>query len=85
VFSDVFDELHFIKSLKGDIRIVSELPKNLEGVPRARKHFTSWSGVGYYEEMTRLWSDYQVLKLFLYDLQLLVVLICWRRLHCKTL
>ncbi|KAH1245834.1 O-fucosyltransferase 38 [Glycine max] len=61
VFSDVFDELHFIKSLKGDIRIVSELPKNLEGVPRARKHFTSWSGVGYYEEMTRLWSDYQVI------------------------
>ncbi|KAL5192377.1 O-fucosyltransferase 38 [Glycine soja] len=61
VFSDVFDEFHFIESLKGDIRIVSELPKNLEGVPRARKHFTSWSGVGYYEEMTRLWSDYQVI------------------------
>ncbi|KAG5035911.1 hypothetical protein JHK85_011263 [Glycine max] len=59
VFSDVFDEFHFIESLKGDIRIVSELPKNLEGVPRARKHFTSWSGVSYYEEMTRLWSDYQ--------------------------
>lgn len=61
VFSDVFDEFHFIESLKGDIRIVQELPKNLEAAPRARKHFTSWSGVGYYEEMTRLWNDYQVI------------------------
>ncbi|KAI4317113.1 hypothetical protein L6164_025016 [Bauhinia variegata] len=60
VFSDIFDELHFIESLKGDVRIVKELPKNLEGAPRARKHFTSWSSVGYYEEMKRLWNDYQV-------------------------
>ncbi|KAF7834157.1 O-fucosyltransferase 38-like [Senna tora] len=59
VFSDIFDELHFIDSLKGDVRIVKELPKNLEAVPRARKHFTSWSSVGYYEEMTRLWNEYQ--------------------------
>ncbi|CAJ1974699.1 unnamed protein product [Sphenostylis stenocarpa] len=61
VFSDIFDELHFIESLKGDIRIVSELPKNLEGIPRARKHFTSWSGFGYYVDMRRLWSEYQVI------------------------
>ncbi|XP_012571990.1 O-fucosyltransferase 38 [Cicer arietinum] len=61
VFSDIFDEFHFIESLKGDIRIVQELPKNLEAAPRARKHFTSWSGVGYYEEMARLWKDYQVI------------------------
>ncbi|WJX34654.1 O-fucosyltransferase 38, variant 3 [Trifolium repens] len=61
VFSDIFDEFHFIESLKGDIRIVHELPKILEAAPRARKHFTSWSGVGYYEEMTRLWNDYQVI------------------------
>ncbi|KAL1290878.1 hypothetical protein AAHE18_20G161000 [Arachis hypogaea] len=61
VFSDVFDEDHFIDSLKRDIRIVKELPKNLEAGPRARKHFTSWSGVGYYEEMKRLWNDYQVI------------------------
>jgi hypothetical protein len=61
VFSDIFDEFHFIESLKGDIRIVHELPKTLEAAPRARKHFTSWSGVGYYEEMTRLWNDYQVI------------------------
>ncbi|KAI4345098.1 hypothetical protein L6164_012260 [Bauhinia variegata] len=60
VFSDIFDELHFIESLKGDVRIVRELPKHLEGAPRARKHFTSWSGVGYFEEMTKLWNDYQV-------------------------
>jgi hypothetical protein len=32
--------------------------------------------------MTRLWNDYQVLKSFFYDEQLLLVLIfCWR-LHC---
>ncbi|XP_015945306.1 O-fucosyltransferase 38 [Arachis duranensis] len=61
VFSDVFDEDHFIDSLKRDIRIVKELPKNLEAGPRARKHFTSWSGVGYYEEMKRLWNEYQVI------------------------
>ncbi|KAL9313846.1 hypothetical protein ACSQ67_019298 [Phaseolus vulgaris] len=61
VFSDIFDEIHFIESLKGDIRIVNELPKNLEGIPRARKHFTSWAGVGYYTDLTRLWSDYQVI------------------------
>ncbi|KAM7529062.1 hypothetical protein LguiB_032472 [Lonicera macranthoides] len=58
-FSDIFDELHFITSLKEDVRIVKELPKELQSVPRARKHFTSWSGVGYYEEMTQLWKDYQ--------------------------
>ncbi|KAK4585528.1 hypothetical protein RGQ29_022971 [Quercus rubra] len=60
-FSDIFDELHFIESLKRDVRIVKELPKNLEAVPRARKHFTSWSGVGYYEEMKQLWKEYQVI------------------------
>lgn len=84
VFSDIFDDSHFIESLKGDIRIVKELPKNLETAPRARKHFTSWSGVGYYEEMTRLWNDYQVHKFSLHDQQLLVVLIFCRRLNCKT-
>jgi len=83
VFSDVFDELHFIESLKGDIRIVNELPKNLEGIPRARKHFTSWAGVGYYTDMTRLWSDYQVLKLFLYDFNFSwFSFLEW--LHCKV-
>lgn len=60
VFSDIFDEIHFIETLKGDIRIVKELPRELETAPRARKHFTSWSSVGYYEEMTQLWKDYQV-------------------------
>ncbi|KAH9717639.1 O-fucosyltransferase 38 [Citrus sinensis] len=44
-FSDMFDEVHFIKTLQGDLRIAKELPKELESVPRARKHFTSWSGV----------------------------------------
>lgn len=60
-FSDVFDEQHFITALQGDVRIVKELPKELESAPRARKHFTSWSSNSYYEEMTRLWSDYQVI------------------------
>ncbi|XP_051115212.1 O-fucosyltransferase 38-like [Andrographis paniculata] len=60
-FSDVFDEPHFIKHLQQDVRIVKELPKELESLPRARKHFTSWSGVGYYEEMKQLWKDYRVI------------------------
>lgn len=60
-FSDIFDVLHFINSLQGDLRIVMELPKELESVPRARKHFTSWSGVGYYEEMTKFFKEYQVI------------------------
>ncbi|KAB1210579.1 hypothetical protein CJ030_MR6G010875 [Morella rubra] len=62
MFSDIFDELYFIETLKGDIKIVKELPKNLETVPRARKHFTSWSGMSYYEEMTRLWKEYKVIN-----------------------
>nr|XP_019708508.1 O-fucosyltransferase 38 isoform X3 [Elaeis guineensis] len=60
-FADIFDELHFIKSLQGDVRIVQELPRELESAPRARKHFTSWSGVSYYEEMVRLWKEYRKL------------------------
>lgn len=60
IFSDVFDEFHFIRSLQGDVRIVKELPKELESVPRARKHFTSWAGMSYYEEMMDLWKNYQV-------------------------
>ncbi|XP_043698779.1 O-fucosyltransferase 38 isoform X2 [Telopea speciosissima] len=61
VFSDLFDEDHFITTLQGDVRIIKELPKELEIVPRARKHFTSWSSLNYYEEMTRLWKDYKVI------------------------
>ncbi|RRT65759.1 hypothetical protein B296_00039562 [Ensete ventricosum] len=60
-FSDIFDESHFIKSLEGDVHIVHELPKELESAPRARKHFSSWSGASYYEEMSQLWKDYQVI------------------------
>ncbi|KAI5672461.1 hypothetical protein M9H77_12825 [Catharanthus roseus] len=60
-FSDIFDEKHFITTLKGDVRIVKELPKELESAPRARKHFTSWSSMGYYEETTELWKEYQVI------------------------
>ncbi|KAK3023165.1 hypothetical protein RJ639_043593 [Escallonia herrerae] len=62
-FSDIFDELQFITTLQGDVRIVKELPKELGSVPRARKHLTSWSGMGYYEEMTQLWKDYQAYHL----------------------
>ncbi|CAA2989256.1 O-fucosyltransferase 38 [Olea europaea subsp. europaea] len=60
-FSDIFDELHFIKTLQQNVRIVKELPKELENVPRIRKHFTSWSGMSYYEEMTHLWKDHQLI------------------------
>lgn len=40
--------------------MVRGLPKELESVSRARKHFTSWSGAGYYEEMAQLFKDYKV-------------------------
>lgn len=59
-FSDIFDETHFIEALKGDIRVARELPKELESIPRARKHFSSWASMGYYEEMRRLWNEFQV-------------------------
>ncbi|MQL68958.1 hypothetical protein Taro_001227 [Colocasia esculenta] len=60
-FADIFDETHFIKSLEGDVRIVKELPKEMESIPRARKHFSSWASMSYYEEMARLWKDYKVI------------------------
>ncbi|KAL2906903.1 O-fucosyltransferase 38 [Bienertia sinuspersici] len=61
VFGDIFDELHFMRGLRQDVRIVKELPRELESVPRARKHFGSWSGMSYYENMTHLWREYQVI------------------------
>ncbi|KAK9950090.1 hypothetical protein M0R45_005593 [Rubus argutus] len=60
-FSDIFDELHFIETLQEDVNIVKELPLELANVPRARKHFTSWSGANYYEEMRQLWKEYRVI------------------------
>lgn len=59
-FADIFDEAHFINALQGDVHIVRELPKELESAPRARKHFSSWANVNYYEEIAQLWKDYQV-------------------------
>ncbi|GLT27779.1 hypothetical protein SLA2020_027520 [Shorea laevis] len=86
-FSDIFDELHFITTLQGDVRIVKELPKDLESIPRVRKHFTSWSGMGYYKEMTQLWKDYQVIhvpksdsRLANNDLPLVI-----QRLRCRAM
>jgi hypothetical protein len=61
IFSDIFDEIYFITSLQEDVRIVKELPKELESVPRARKHFSSWASMGYYEEMAQLFKEYQII------------------------
>jgi len=62
-FSDVFDEDHFINSLKNDVNVVKKLPKELASATKAVKHFRSWSGVDYYEEeIARLWDEYQVHK-----------------------
>lgn len=60
-FSDIFDEAHFIKALEGDVHVVRALPKELESAPRARKHFSSWASVNYYEEVAHLWNEYQVI------------------------
>uniref|UniRef100_A0A0D9XXL4 O-fucosyltransferase family protein n=1 Tax=Leersia perrieri TaxID=77586 RepID=A0A0D9XXL4_9ORYZ len=62
-FKDVFNEPHFIKALEGDVGIVSDLPQGLQSVPRARKHFTSWSGASYYEEVKELWKDHKVVHI----------------------
>ncbi|CAA6660361.1 unnamed protein product [Spirodela intermedia] len=60
-FADIFDELHFIKSLEGDVRILKELPKESAFLPRARKHFSSWASLSYYEEIAQIWKDYRVI------------------------
>jgi hypothetical protein len=62
-FKDIFDEPHFIKALEGDVHIVSDLPGSLQSAPRARKHFTSWSGASYYEEVKELWKNQKVVQL----------------------
>ena len=59
-FNDIFNEPGFIKSLEGDVHIVSDLPESLQSAPRARKHFTSWSGASYYEDVKELWKDHKV-------------------------
>ncbi|KAK8673726.1 hypothetical protein V6N13_112041 [Hibiscus sabdariffa] len=69
-FSDIFDELHFITTLQRDVRIVKELPKELELVPRAEKLFDSGSNVVYYKEMTQLWKEYQVIHVVKSDSRL---------------
>lgn len=62
IFSDVFDEDYFIKSLEGDVSVVKKLPKELLSAPKAHKHFTSWSSAKYYqEEIVQLWEDYKVI------------------------
>lgn len=62
IFSDVFDEDYFIKSLEGDVSVVKKLPKELLSASKAHKHFTSWSSAKYYqEEIVQLWEDYKVI------------------------
>ncbi|XP_058006419.1 O-fucosyltransferase 38 isoform X2 [Hevea brasiliensis] len=86
-FSDIFDELHFITSLQNDVRIIKELPRELESLPRARKHFTSWSGMGYYEDMKRLWEEFQVIHVAKSDSRLANndLPLDIQRLRCRTL
>uniref|UniRef100_A0A0E0MKG3 O-fucosyltransferase family protein n=1 Tax=Oryza punctata TaxID=4537 RepID=A0A0E0MKG3_ORYPU len=62
-FKDIFNEPRFIKALEGDVSIVSDLPQSLQSVSRARKHFTSWSGASYYEEVKQLWKDHKVVHI----------------------
>ena len=61
IFSDVFDEEHFINSLANDVQIIKKLPRGLVNVTRIVKHFRSWSGMDYYEnQIAGLWEDYKV-------------------------
>ncbi|XP_057974771.1 O-fucosyltransferase 38 isoform X2 [Malania oleifera] len=86
-FADIFDELHFISTLEGDVRVVKALPKELMSATRARKHFTSWSSMGYYEEMTRLWNEYRVIHVAKSDSRLANndLPLDIQRLRCRTL
>lgn len=86
-FTDIFDERHFISTLRGDVRIVKQLPKELESASRARKHFTTWSSMSYYEEMTHLWRDYQVIHVPKSDSRLANngLPLDIQRLRCRTL
>ncbi|XP_074295567.1 O-fucosyltransferase 38-like [Silene latifolia] len=86
-FADIFDVPHFIMSLQQDVDIVKELPKHLESVPRARKHFSLWSGMSYYENMTHLWKDYQVIQVAKSDSRLANndLPLDIQRLRCRTL
>ncbi|CAM0949954.1 unnamed protein product [Alopecurus aequalis] len=62
-FKDIFNERGFIKALEGDVHIVSDLPVSLQSAARARKHFTSWSGSSYYEDVKELWKDHKVVHI----------------------
>ncbi|KAF8091230.1 hypothetical protein N665_0451s0043 [Sinapis alba] len=87
VFSDIFDEEHFIESLSRDVKVVKKLPKDVESLPRARKHFTSWASVGYYEEMTHLWKEYKVIHVAKSDSRLANndIPLDVQRLRCRVL
>ncbi|KAL9270589.1 O-fucosyltransferase 7-like protein [Drosera capensis] len=62
-FADVFDEEHFINALAHDVKVIKKLPPELSTIPKAVKHFRSWSGVDYYEsEIASLWAEHQVIR-----------------------
>ncbi|CAN0877312.1 O-fucosyltransferase 7 [Linum grandiflorum] len=61
-FSDVFDEKYFISSLASDVRVVRKLPREIVHVTKAVKHFKSWSGMDYYQEVASLWNEYKVIR-----------------------
>ncbi|XP_020575380.1 uncharacterized protein At1g04910 [Phalaenopsis equestris] len=87
-FADIFDEPHFIRSLRGDVRVVGHLPKELESAPRARKHFSSWASASYYEDLAqRIWKEYQVIHVPKSDSRLANndLPIDIQKLRCRTL
>ncbi|XP_078444263.1 O-fucosyltransferase 7-like isoform X1 [Wolffia australiana] len=62
-FSDVFDEEHFVRSLRKDIKIVRKLPNELITRLKAVTYFRSWSNQEYYtDEISQLWNSHQVIK-----------------------
>ncbi|KAF3791982.1 Uncharacterized protein EJ110_NYTH12512 [Nymphaea thermarum] len=63
IFSDVFDEEHFISSLVKDVEVVKKLPKEMLTAPKKYQIFRSWSGINYYAKViSHLWDDYQVIQ-----------------------
>lgn len=69
------------------MKVVKKLPKEVESLPRARKHFSSWASVGYYEEMRHLWKEYKVIHVAKSDSRLANndLPIDVQRLRCRVL
>lgn len=70
-FGDVFDVEKFIRTLRDDIRIVTELPADMQELPVYEMAPRSWSETAYYEEtVLPLLKKHKVIRFVLTDSRL---------------